>query len=84
MWGFCLRRVPPNTNEQRSRSGLCERVFRREATETEGLVSSKLEFIFNFCFRHYPLIKQLTLVCVCVFVCPDCIKEMGNRNHIYN
>ena len=33
-----LRRVAPNTNEQRSRSGLCERVIRREATETEGLV----------------------------------------------
>ena len=33
-----LRRVAPNTSEQRSRSGLCERVIRREATETEGLV----------------------------------------------
>ena len=36
--GCCLRRVAPNTNEQRSRSGLCERVIRREATETKGLV----------------------------------------------
>ena len=27
----------PNTNKQRSRSGLCERVIRRDATETEGL-----------------------------------------------
>ena len=27
-----------NTNEQRSRSDLCERVIRRKATETEGLV----------------------------------------------
>ena len=26
-------------NEQRPQSGLCERVIRREATETEGLVS---------------------------------------------
>ena len=34
-----LRRVAPNTSEQRSRSGLCKRVIRREATETEGLVS---------------------------------------------
>ena len=33
-----LRRVAPNTSEQRSRSGLCEEVIRREATETEGLV----------------------------------------------
>ena len=33
-----LRRVAPNTSEQRSRSGLCKRVIRREATETEGLV----------------------------------------------
>ena len=33
-----LRRVAPNTSEQRSRSGLCEGVIRREATETEGLV----------------------------------------------
>ena len=33
-----LRRVAPNTSEQRSRSRLCKRVIRREATETEGLV----------------------------------------------
>ena len=33
-----LRRVAPNTSEQRSRSSLCEGVIRREATETEGLV----------------------------------------------
>ena len=33
-----LMRAAPNTNEQRSRSGLCESVTRREATETEGLV----------------------------------------------
>ena len=33
-----LRRVAPNTSEQRSRSGLCKRVIRRAATETEGLV----------------------------------------------
>ena len=33
-----LRRVASNTSEQRSRSGLCKRVIRREATETEGLV----------------------------------------------
>ena len=31
-------RTVSNTNEQRSQSGLCERVFRCEATETEGLV----------------------------------------------
>ena len=31
-------RAVPNMNEQRSRSGLCEGVIRREATETEGLV----------------------------------------------
>ena len=36
-----LRRVAPNTSEQRSRSGLCKRVIRREATETEGLVLIK-------------------------------------------
>ena len=33
-----MRRVAPKMNEQRSRSFLCERVIRREATETEGLV----------------------------------------------
>ena len=32
----CSARGVPNTNEQRSRSGLCERVIRQEATETEG------------------------------------------------
>ena len=31
------RRAEANTNEQRSQIGLCERVIRREATETEGL-----------------------------------------------
>ena len=36
--GCLLKRVAPNMNEQRSRSGLCERVIRREATESEGLV----------------------------------------------
>ena len=34
----CLRRAAPNTKKQRSRSRLCERVIRREATETEGLI----------------------------------------------
>ena len=33
-----LRRAAMNTNEQTSRIGFCERVIRREATETEGLV----------------------------------------------
>ena len=42
-----LRRVAPNTSEQRSRSGLCKRVIRREATETEGLVNIK-SAVFNF------------------------------------
>ena len=36
--GCCLRRVAQNTDELRSRSDLCDRVIRREATETEGLV----------------------------------------------
>ena len=36
--GVALRRVEPNTSIQRSRSGLCERVIRREETETEGLI----------------------------------------------
>ena len=40
---YCLRRAAPNTNEQRSRNGLRERVIRREATETEGLVCCMLE-----------------------------------------
>ena len=30
----------PNKSEQRSRSGLCEGVIRREATETKGLVNT--------------------------------------------
>ena len=37
-----LRRVAPNTSEQRSRSGLCEGAISREATLTEGLVTNKL------------------------------------------
>ena len=40
--GRCLRGAAPNTNKQRLRSGLCERVARREATETEGLVIKKI------------------------------------------
>ena len=43
-----LRRVAPNTSEQRSRSGLCKRVIRREATETEGLVKDKDSFDSTF------------------------------------
>ena len=45
MKGCCLRRVAPDMNEHRSRSGLCERVIRREATETEGLV--KMESVIT-------------------------------------
>ena len=44
-----LRRVAQNTSEQRSRSGLCGGVIRREATETEGLVINKLT---NLCIRN--------------------------------
>ena len=33
-----LEALAPNKSEQTSRSGLCKRVIRREATETEGLV----------------------------------------------
>ena len=36
--GCCLRRAESNANEQRSRSELCERVIRREATENEEQV----------------------------------------------
>ena len=44
-----LRRVAPNTSEQKSRSGLCEGVIRREATETEGLVIYIFELtVFRF------------------------------------
>ena len=39
-------RAELNTNEQRSRSGLCERQIRREATETKGLVNYKYDFYF--------------------------------------
>ena len=45
-----LRRVAPNTSEQRSRSGLCKRVIRREATETEGLV---------YCISYFPEYQEL-------------------------
>ena len=38
-----------NTNEQRSRSDLCEGVIRREATETEGLVLLKLDCCLFVC-----------------------------------
>ena len=37
----------PNTSEQRSRSGLCEGVIRREATEAEVLVSVKRAFFYS-------------------------------------
>ena len=48
-----------NTSEQRLRSDFCERVIRREATETEGLV----------------LFKSAIVLCVfvCLFVCPELI-----------
>ena len=50
-----LRRVAPNMSEQSSRSGLCEGVIRREATEIEGLV--------------YIYIIKTQLLCVYLFVC---------------
>ena len=37
----------PNTSEQRSRSGFCEGVIRREATETEGLVCNNIQICQN-------------------------------------
>ena len=51
-----LRCVAPNTSEQRSRSGLCEGVIRREATETEGLVfilNPKTVFLLASPTKHY-------------------------------
>ena len=45
--GCFLRRVAPNTKEPRSRSGLCERVIRREATETEGLVYIESSIVYR-------------------------------------
>ena len=41
----------PNMSEQRSRSGLCEGVIRREATETEGLVYNDI-CIWDFFSRN--------------------------------
>ena len=69
-----LRRVAPNTSEQRSRSGLCEGVIRREATETEGLVT-----YINLAstYLYSSLLSMCVVVCVCLFVCPDCIKRNG-------
>ena len=45
----------PNTSEKRSRSGLCKRVIRREATETEGLVYTVKgqKFSTTINFTHY-------------------------------
>ena len=52
-----LRRVAPNTSEQRSRSGLCKRVIRREANETEGLVYIyiRINYLPFFLKTHYML-----------------------------
>ena len=54
-----LRREAPNTSEQRSRSGLCEGVIRREATETKGLV------LYNPPLTKY--IRELTEYQILIF-----------------
>ena len=57
-----LRRLAPNTSEQRSRSGLCNRVIRREATETEGLVICNTRLIdLEVKFRYKGTIINLHL-----------------------
>ena len=72
-----LSRVAPNTSEQRSRSGLCEGVIRREATETEGLVYRVIEYadseydtkeivmyLFVFFCLHVTKSKQISKIIV--------------------
>ena len=51
----------PNTSEQRSRSGLCKRVIRREATETEGLVFINFTFciVLTFVYAKFSLVVIL-------------------------
>ena len=71
-----LRRVASNTSGQRSRSGLCAGVIRREATETEGLVfldSDRclgLTDVGNIIIlsnpSHSSIIKNCSPVCVLV------------------
>ena len=54
-----LRRVAPNTSEQRSRSGLCERVIRREATETEGLIHIYIYIYIYICIYIYDIYMHI-------------------------
>ena len=51
-----LSREASNMSEQRSRSGLCEGMIRREATETEGLVynNHRQIFISYNCYSTLP------------------------------
>ena len=52
----------PNTNEQRLRSSLCERVIHREATKTEGLVY--IDVLFT-CHKKYTNFKIARLIGSC-------------------
>ena len=57
-------------SEQRSRSGLCEGVIRREATETERLVSIKLVgrmYLSEWTFVSNNLDKRSSLSCASVY-----------------
>ena len=59
-----LRRGAPNTNEQRPRSGLCERVIRHEETETKGLVHFNLSNSQKSSYPNEYRVKQVPLISV--------------------
>ena len=61
-----LRRVAPETSEQRSRSGLCEGVIRREATETEGLVY--IYMVIEYADSAYDAKKNVICIYLLLFV----------------
>ena len=63
-----LRRVAPNTSEQRSRSGLCERVIRREATETEGLIYIYTYRVIEYAYSEYDTKENVICIYLLFFV----------------
>ena len=55
--GCCLRRRVEH-ERTKSGSGLCERVSRREATETEGFVINKFPIVYVCMYTKQPKVFQ--------------------------
>ena len=74
-----LRRVAPNTSEQRSRSGLCERVIRREATETEGLIYINIYIctyrVIEYADSEYDAKENV----ICIYLLFFCLHETKSK-----